>query len=65
MASYRMTVRYGEPRPRYHMEDVEAASLPDALRQAAESLPDDVAATAELVEIRRMRAPEEREYAPG
>lgn len=64
MPSYRATFRYGGVRPQYHMLDLEAPGLREALRAAAEGIDDDVAATAELVEIRLQRDPEEREYSP-
>ena len=54
MPSYRATFRYGGARPRYEMLDLEAADLRAALRSAAERIDDDVAETAELVEIRRL-----------
>ncbi len=64
MPTYRMTVRYGAPRARYHMEDVRAASLAEAMRRGADALPPDVA-EGELVEIRRSTEAEQREYGPG
>lgn len=64
MPSYRATFRYGGARPRYEMLDLEAADLRAALRSAADRIADDVAETAELVEIRRRPDPEEREYTP-
>lgn len=64
MPSYRATFRYGGARPRYEMLDIDAADLRAALRDAADRLSDDVAETAELVEIRRQTEPDEREYTP-
>ena len=64
MPSYRATFRYGGPRPQYAMLDIEAADLRAALRSAADWLADEVAETAELVEVRRQTEPEEREYTP-
>lgn len=64
MPTYRMTVRYGAPRVRYHMEDIEAPTLADALRKGAAALPAE-AVDGELVEIRRGPDPERREYAPA
>lgn len=64
MPSYRATFRYGGSRPRYEMLDLEARDLRTALRAAADRLSDEVAATAELVEIRRQTDPAEREYTP-
>ncbi len=64
MPSYRATFRYGGSRPRYEMLDVEAADLRAALIAAAERVSDDVAASAELVEVRRQADPDAREYTP-
>lgn len=64
MPSYRATFRYGGSRPRYEMLDVEADDLRAALTIAAERLSDEVAETAELVEIRRQADPDDREYTP-
>ncbi len=62
MPSYRVTVRHGGERPRYEMIDLEADDLRGALRTAADRLGDEVAATAELAEVRRQADPDEREY---
>jgi hypothetical protein len=62
--SYRITLRYGAPSVRYEMLDVEAPDLRAALRLAAERMGDEVAATAELAEIRRQVVPDEREFTP-
>ena len=64
MPSYRATFRYGGSRPRYEMLDVEAADLRAALIAAAERVPEAVAASAELVEVRRQVDPDQREYTP-
>lgn len=64
MPSYRATFRYGGPRPRYEVLDIEAADLRVALRSAADLVADEVVATAELVEVRRQTDPKEREYTP-
>ena len=64
MPSYRVTIRYGAPRARYEVLDLEAADLPAALVAAAERLSGEVAATAELAEVRRQTEPDEREYGP-
>jgi hypothetical protein len=63
MSSYRVTIRHGRPQ-RYHMVDVEAEDLAEALRQAAERMPAE-ARGGDLVEVRRSTAPEAREYVPG
>lgn len=65
MPRYRMAIRYGDVRQQYHMADLEAASLQDALRQAMGAIPPDVDRTADLVEIRRAVDPDSRpEHAP-
>jgi hypothetical protein len=65
MDRYRVTIRFGSPRSQYHVMDVDAPSLREALVRAAEAFPAEAEATADLVEIRRQVAPEAREYAPG
>jgi hypothetical protein len=65
MVQYRVTIRYGQERPRYEVFDIEAGDLGEALRLAAESVPPEAAATAELAEVRRQVDPERREYTPG
>ena len=52
MPSYRVTVRYGGPRMSYEVLDIEASDLRAALRRAADRVPEDVVATAELAEVR-------------
>lgn len=52
MARYRMAVRYGAPRQHYHMADLEADSLADALRRAVAEVTPEVDRSADLVEIR-------------
>lgn len=64
MSLYRVTIRFGVPH-RYHVEDVRAASLEDALRRAADAFPSGIAETADLLEIRRQLEPEQREFTPG
>jgi len=65
MPEFRVTVRHGQARYQYHIEDVEAADLKQALALAAERLPAEVVATADLAEVRRQARPEAREYTPG
>lgn len=65
MPSYRVTFRYGAPRALYEVLDVDAVDLRAAMRAAADRVPDEVAATAELVEVRVQRDPDEREYTEG
>lgn len=65
MTSYRITIRFGAPRSRYHVEDVEAESLMAALSQLAEDLPAEVRGSADLLEARAQPDPEQRSYTPG
>ncbi len=65
MARYRVTIRYGDSGKRYEMLDIEAASLREALRRAADEFPADADATADLAEVRMQPEPESREYAPS
>ncbi len=58
---FQVTVRYGE-QYRYHTYTVEADDAASALRAAAEAIPDEVAAGADLVELRPAPEPEERKY---
>lgn len=62
MPSYRVTIRYGAPRARYEVLDLDAEDLRAALRLAADRLTDEVAASAELAEARRQVDPDERGY---
>jgi hypothetical protein len=64
MPLYRVTIRFGAPRQQYHVEDLTANSLREAMRMAVEQFPDAAASTADLVEIRRQLDPDERESAP-
>lgn len=64
MTSYRVTFRYGGGRVRYEVLDIEASDLRAALRAAADEVSDDVAGTAELVEIRTQPVADDREYGP-
>lgn len=65
MPTYRVTFRYGAPRALYEVLDVDAVDLRTAMRTAADRVSDQVAATAELVEVRVQRDPDEREYTEG
>lgn len=66
MPSYRITIRYGAGGGmRYHVDDVTAATLADALRSAAERMPAHVGASADLVEIRVQADPDGRSFTPG
>jgi hypothetical protein len=64
MKRYRVTIRYGHPQ-RYHMQDVQAASLVEAMRLAGERLLPEVGETADLLEIRVQLEPEDRQFGPG
>lgn len=65
MPSYRVTFRYGAPRALYEVLDIDAAELREAMRTAADRVPESVAESAELVEVRVQRDPEEREFTAG
>lgn len=65
MNRYRVTIRYGSPRSQYHVMDVDAPDLREALVRAAEAFPAEAQATADLIEIRRQVGPEDRVYVPG
>lgn len=65
MPSYRVTFRYGAPRALYDVLDIEADDLRAAMRAAADRVTEEVAATAELVEVRVRVRDEEREYTDG
>lgn len=60
--TFRFTVRYGVRSHRYHTMDVEASDVAAALREAADALPPEVAAEADLVEMRVATPPDDRVY---
>lgn len=62
MPTYQVTVRYGRRFQRYHTFKVEAGDAADALRQAADGVPDEVRAEADLVELREAVDPDARGY---
>jgi hypothetical protein len=64
MNIYRITIRHGVPH-RYHVEDVRAASLKEAMRLAAERCPDAIGSTGDLLEIRKQVEPADRAQVPG
>ncbi len=64
MPDYRVTIRYGSPRHRYAVVDVEADGLKEALTAVVTRFPEE-ALDGDLVEVRRRTAPEEREFGPG
>lgn len=49
---YRITVRYGGARQRYHTLEVEAEDAVAALRRTADQLPPEIAPDVDLVELR-------------
>ena len=59
---FRVTVRYGGRRQRYHTYTVEAADASGALLAAAHDMPPEVAPDADLVELRVDVDPEARQY---
>jgi uncharacterized protein involved in exopolysaccharide biosynthesis len=64
MAHFRVTIRFGSPRQQYHVMDLTANSLREAMRMAAEEYPQAAIEDADLVEIRRQMDPEERQFTP-
>jgi hypothetical protein len=64
MTIYRMTLRHGAAGKRYHVVDIEADSLRDAMTQAVNAFPAAMDATADLVEIRVHVDAEQRGYSP-
>lgn len=64
MNVYRITIRHGQPH-RYHILDVRAATLADAVRLVAERFPPQLEETGDLIEIRRQMDAQQREYTPG
>ncbi|HSJ15729.1 MAG TPA: hypothetical protein VK939_15000 [Longimicrobiales bacterium] len=60
--NYRATLRYGGGQ--YHIADLAAASLRDALAQLVADFPDQ-AAEADLIEVRLQPEAERRTYGPG
>jgi hypothetical protein len=62
MPLYRATIRFGGPRQQYHMMDLSANSLREAMRLAAEQYPESSAQDADLVEIRLQVDPDAREF---
>lgn len=60
--NFSITVRYGGRRQRYHTFLVQADDARGALEAAARALPDEVAAEADLVEVRIAVDPDARSY---
>lgn len=65
MPSYRITFRYGAPRALYDMLDIDAADLRAAMRAAADQVAEEVAESAELVEVRVQKDDDDRTFTPG
>jgi hypothetical protein len=64
MTIYRMTLRHGAPRQRYHVVDIDAPNIRAALMQAVNAFPADGESTGDLIEIRVHVEPEQRDYTP-
>lgn len=62
MIPYQVTVRYGGERVRYHTADISAGDIREALSAAAGEIPDEVAESADLVELRVSIDPDDRSY---
>ena len=62
MTLYRITVRHGRPQ-QYIVEDVEADTLADAMRHAADRISATAEPDADLAEFRVQMDPESRRYA--
>ena len=60
--TFRVTVRYGSRRQRYHTFQVDAEDVVQALRAAAGEIPDEISGEADLVEIRPLTRPDDRRY---
>jgi hypothetical protein len=58
MPSYRIAIRYGGSPPRYEILDLDAPDLRAALMESARRMSGEVAATADLAEVRAQRDPE-------
>jgi hypothetical protein len=59
---FQVTVRYGTRYQRYHTLVVDAADAREAMGRAASQIPDEVAAEADLVELRVAPDPDARRY---
>jgi len=59
---FQVTVRHGGRYQRYHTLMVEADDAREALGRAASQIPDEVAAEADLVELRVAPDPDARSY---
>ncbi len=63
--NFQVTVRHGARRQRYHTYAVEADDAREALALAAREMPSEIAAEADLVELRVAVDPDARRYAEG
>jgi len=59
---YQVTIRYGTTHIRYHTVDVTADDVREAMESLAETLPEEVTADADLVELRLASDPDTRKY---
>jgi hypothetical protein len=59
---FQVTVRYGKRYQRYHTYQVSAEDAREALEAAARALPPEVAAEADLVEMRVAVDPDDRKF---
>lgn len=59
---YQVTVRHGGRRQRYHTFLVESDDMREALAAASEALPPEIAAQADLAELRIAVDPDARSY---
>ena len=60
--NYQITVRFGGRYQRYHTFNVTAKDGPDAMRRAADEIPEEIASDVDLVELRVAVDPEQRTY---
>jgi hypothetical protein len=66
MPRYQITIRHGSPRKRYHVVQLDAAHMAEALVKAGESLPVEVRDDADLAEVRPAPEPDaERPFLGG
>jgi hypothetical protein len=64
MPLFRVTIRFTATAQQYHVEDITANTLREALRLAAERFPDAAIDSAVLAEIRLQTDPDDRHYSP-
>ncbi len=60
--NYQITIRFGGRQQRYHTFKVSADDAVEALRQAADNVPKEIATDVDLVELRVAISPDERSY---